>query len=115
MSRFDTARTGRILAWTGAALAWGTAVTIAGLGPADAGAASPPLTTPASPTAVVPASQVAAMPTPPARGLVILRYQPSVESTPEVRTVYVKQQEPAAAGAALTPSAPAPAPRSSGS
>jgi hypothetical protein len=112
MSRFDTARIGRILAWTGAGLAWGTAITMAGLEPADAGAVTPNLTPPASQGATVPASRVATIPAPPARGLVILRYQPSVESTPEVRTIYVKQK---GHEAALTQSAPAPAPRSGGS
>lgn len=108
------ARRSRIAAWTGAALAWGTALTISVLEPgsAQANVQAPNSQPPTS--AVVPASQVAAMPTPPARGLVILRYQPSSESSPEVRTVYVQQKAPQASKPAPAP-APAPAPRSGGS
>lgn len=113
MSRFDRARRGRILAWTGAALAWGTALTISVLEPESAGATAQPTTSQPSTSAVAPASQVAAMPTPPARGLVILRFQPSTDLTPEVRTVYVQQKAPPAPSAA--PAQSAPAPRSSGS
>lgn len=112
MSRFDTARRGRILAWTGAALAWGTAVTIAGLEPANAEAATPPVD---AASAVAPASQVSAMPNLPLQGLVILRYQPSVDSTPEVRTVYVQQKASQAPSASPAQPASAPGPRSSGS
>jgi hypothetical protein len=111
--RFDKARRGRILAWTGAALAWGTAVTMAGLKPATAEATAPALATPASTASVVSASAVVAVPTSPARGLVILRYQPSVVSTPEVRTFYVHQKAPPANAAAAQSAAPAP--QSSGS
>jgi len=114
MSRFDTARRGRILAWTGAALAWGTAVTIAWLEPANAEATSATVTTPST-SAVETASQMAVMPNLPVQGLVILRYQPSVDSTPEVRTVYVQQKAAQAPGGAPAQPAPAPEPRSSGS
>lgn len=113
MSRFDTARRGRILAWTGAALAWGTAVTIGGLEPANAEATTPLVDTPSA-SAVLPASQVA-MPNLPLQGLVILRYRPSVDSTPEVRTVYVKQKAPPAPSASTAQPTSAPAPQSSGS
>ena len=82
MSRFDTARRGRILAWTGAALALGTAVTIAWLEPANAEATSPTVTTPST-SAVATASQIAAMPNLPVQGLVILRYQPSGGAHPK--------------------------------
>lgn len=115
MSRFDRARRGRILAWTGAALAWGTAVTIAGLEPANADATPPTVTAPL-PTGVVAAtSQVAGLPNLPVRGLVILRYRPSVDTTPEVRTVYVQQKAPQGQSGAPAQPASAPAPRSSGS
>jgi len=114
MSRFDTARRARILAWTGAALAWGTAVTIAGLEPANAEATPPPVDTP-YPSALVAAPQVAAMPHLPLQGPVILRYQPSVASTPEVRTVYVQQKAPRAPSVVPAQPASAPAPQSSGS
>jgi hypothetical protein len=113
MSRFDGARRGRILAWTGAALAWGTALTISVLEPQSAGVNAQSATSQPSTSVVAPASQVAAMPTPPDRGLMILRFQPSTEHAPEVRTVYVQQKAPPAPSAALAQ--PAPAPRSSGS
>lgn len=111
MSRFDAARRGRIAVWTGAALAWGTAVTLAGQEPAQAGAEDD------GPTPVVEADHivVSSLPALPDQGLVIIRYQPSVISAPEVRTVYVQQAAPAAASSPAPAAAPAPQPRSSGS
>lgn len=108
------ARRSRIVAWTGAALAWGTALTISVLEPESAQANVQAPTSQPSTSSVAPASQVTAMPTPPARGLVILRYQPSTDSSPEVRTVYVQQKAPQASKPAPE-TAPAPAPRSGGS
>lgn len=113
MSRFDGARRGRILAWTGAALAWGTALTISVLEPESAGATAQATTSQPSTSVAAPASHVAAMPTLPARGLVILRFQPSTDPTPEVRTVYVQQKAPPAPSGAQAQAAPAP--QSSGS
>jgi hypothetical protein len=113
VSRFDRARRGRILAWTGAALAWGTALTISVLEPESAVANAQAATSQPPTFVVAPTSQVAAMPTPPARSLVILRFQPSTDLTPEVRTVYVQQKAPPAPSGAVAQ--PAPAPRSSGS
>jgi hypothetical protein len=55
------------------------------------------------------------MPNLPVQGLVILRYQPSIDSTPEVRTVYVQQKASQAPGGAPALPASAPEPRSSGS
>ncbi len=109
MSRFDASRRSRILTWTGAAVAWGTVVTIAGLESDNA------VVVDVRPTMIeIPATQIAAMPNPPARGLVILRYKPSAEASPEVRTVYVRQQTaPASTGPVAA--TPPPAPRSSGS
>jgi hypothetical protein len=107
-------RRGRILAWTGAALAWGTVVTIAGPEPESAATSASTASAPPGTSIGVPASQVAAFPNPPTQGLVILRYQPSVESAPEVRTVYVQQRAPQAVTAAQA-TAPAPAPESGGS
>lgn len=112
MSRFDDARRGRIAVWTGAALAWGTAVTLAGQKPlpaeADASEIPPPVTTETT--------VLAPVPTLPDKGLVIIRYQPSVAPAPEVRTVYVQQAAPAAARSSTPAPAPsAPAPRSGGS
>ena len=112
MSRFDTARRGRILAWAGAALAWGTAIAISVSETESAGAMSPTAPTPVTP-AMAAMPVVAAMPTPPARGLVILRFQPSPDETPEVRTVYVQQKSPPTPSGAAVQSAPAP--QSSGS
>lgn len=119
MSRFDAARRGRIAVWTGAALAWGTAATLANNQPAQA---EPPSAQPTTTTSVeAEATSLGAMPAMPSKGLVIIRYQPSPEETPEVRTVYVQQQAPSrSAPAAASPApapkaAPAPAPKSGGS
>lgn len=112
MSRFSPTRRNRILAWTGAALAWSTAVTAARLEPARAQSEPP------TPTAQVNETTTqAAVPAQPVGGLVILRYKPQPEVTPSVRTVYVKKPAPPAAAAPApkpTPK-PAPAPRSRGS
>ena len=114
MSRFDAARRGRIAVWTGAALAWGTAITLAGQEPVQAEAES--TETPASVTTET--TVLSPIPAPPDKGLVIIRYQPSVTTTPEVRTVYVQQAAPIATRPATSTPAPtpaAPAPRSGGS
>lgn len=112
MSRFDGSRRGRIAVWTGAALAWGTAVTLAGQEPVQAeaeGTEIPPSTT-------VETTVLSAVPALPEEGLVIIRYQPSVAAAPEVRTVYVQQPAPSVARPSPPPPAPAaPAPKSSGS
>ena len=118
MSRFDTARKGRIVVWTGAALAWGTAVTVAGLEPSGAAAATPSADGAPSATIQLPASETTLLPTRPESGLVILRYQPSEKSEPEVQTVYVRQKAPAVQAPAPRPTpapAPPPQPKSSGS
>lgn len=119
MSRFDHARRGRIVAWTGAALAWGTALTIAGLKPTEAAAAAEPSTTAPPTTTGVAATQHELMPSQPAGGLVILRYRPSADEASEVQTVYVREKAPAASAPKSSPQpAPppaAPAPRSNGS
>lgn len=114
MSRFDGARRGRIAVWTGAALAWGTAVTLAGQQPvqagADAGELPPPVTTDSTVSSQIPAM--------PEDGLVIIRHVPSVAAAPEVRTVYVRQAAPATASApapAPSPVPNAPSPKSGGS
>lgn len=122
MSRFDPARWGRIVTWTGAALAWGTAVAIAGLKPTEAAATTEPSTTAPPPTTTeVAATQHELMPSQPSDGLVILRYRPSADEAPEVQTVYVRKKAPATSDAPKAspqpaPSPPvAPAPRSNGS
>jgi hypothetical protein len=116
MSRFDGARRGRIAVWTGAALAWGTAVTLAGQEPAQAGADNAET----APSVAIEAEDTLAPPVPtmPEKGLVIIRYRPSVSAAPEVQTVYVRQAAPRSAApspAPLAPSPAAPAPRSGGS
>lgn len=115
MSRFDGARWIRIMVWTGAALAWGGALTAADLEPSRAEPVEPEPPTPVE----VPTTRQAAVPVAPSRGLVILRYTPSETPQAEVQTVYVRRAAAAPASAA-TPAAPpppppAPAPRSSGS
>lgn len=112
MSRFDGARRGRIALWTGAALAWGTAMTLAGQEPATAEADAT-----ATPTSVTTETTVlSSVPALPDKGLVIIKYQPSDTPAPEVQTVYVQKPAPAAARpSAPAPAPAAPAPRSSGS
>lgn len=116
MSRFDASRRGRIAVWTGAALAWGTAVTLSGQEPLQAGQdnAAPPTSVETVDTVLAP------VPAMPDKGLVIIRYQPSVVSEPEVRTVYVQQAAPPdpsrPAASTPAPAAPAaPTPKSAGS
>lgn len=115
MSRFTPSRRNRVLAWTGAALAWGTAVTAARLEPARA---QTDAQAPSTPVVAETATQ-AAMPAQPIGGLVILRYQPHEEAAPPVKTVYIKKQAPAAAtkapAATPAPKPAAPAPKSRGS
>jgi hypothetical protein len=110
MSRFDGARWNRILVWTGAALAWGTAFIATWLEPArDVDAAETP---PAVATPVEPASR-ATMPSPSPQGLVILRYTPV--DAPPAQVLTVRVQGPSSPPAAVASSQPAPAPESSGS
>ena len=110
MSRFDATRRARIAAWTGAALAWGTVVAVAGQRQTttESVVAEPD---PAIETAT---QQAGSIPTMPARGLVIIRYEPSAESAAEVRTVFAPQAAPAPAAQPAAP-APTPEPASSGS
>lgn len=112
MSRFDSARWGRILAWTGAGLTWGAALTAAKLEPLrDVETTAEPQS-----TVQLEVKQKTPVPSMPAGGLVILRYAPVEGPEPEVRTVYVRRQSssPAPARAAASPTPP-PAPRSGGS
>ena len=113
MSRFTPTRRNRIVAWTGAALAWGTAVTVAKLEPARA-EPEPPGPEPAFSSST---TTVAPVPEMPSEGLVVLRYRPSEEAQPEVTTVYVRRTvSPAQAPAAPSTPAPSPpSPKSSGS
>ncbi len=110
MSRFDAGRWNRILIWTGAALAWATALVVSRLEPArEIDAAPDPV---AIPTADVSAGAI--MPNPAPLGLVILRYTPVAAPPAEVRTVLVERA--ASPSSSSAPSAQAaPQPASSGS
>lgn len=120
MSRFNTTRWGRILAWTGAGLAWGGALTAGELEPLRA---QPETVTEPSGIVEVDLGEQAPMPAQPAKGLIILRYPSAGSPEPEVQTVYVRQRSRATAPASKTapanskpaPSSSGPAPRSSGS
>jgi hypothetical protein len=108
MSRFDASRRARIAAWTGAALAWGTVVAVAGQRQATA-----ETDTAESGTSIeAQALESGSIPTMPSKGLVIIRHEPTEDNSPPVRTVFVQQAAPAPAA---QPAAPAPAPASSGS
>lgn len=113
MSRFNASRTGRIAVWTGAALAWGTAVTLASQeAVADANS------TGAQPSVSTESATSGSVPTMPDKGLVILRYQPSSDETADPPTVVVRRAAPAPRVQAPAPTpapAPAPRPRSGGS
>lgn len=110
MSRLDASRWTRILAWSGAALAWGGAITANRLEAARSTQPEPEPPAAIQRTAPVPT----AMPAAPSRGLVILRYAPVATAEPEVRTVYVKRAAPATS-TAVAPAPSAPAARSGGS
>jgi len=103
MSRFDAARWDRIVIWSAAALAWGTAVIATSLQTPNAETAPPPAT-------VGEYSELApgTMPRPTSKGLVILRFTPDGD-----------ERSSAVAASAPTPSTPtalaAPEPASSGS
>jgi len=108
MSRFDARRWNRILIWTGAALAWATALVVSRLEPAREMAALPD----SVPAQTADASAQAIMPNPTPLGVVILRYTPIDAPPAEVRTVLVER----AASPSPAPSAQAaPQPASSGS
>jgi hypothetical protein len=109
MSRFDAGRWNRILIWTGAALAWGTALVVSRLEPAREIASLP------DPVAAqtADASAQAIMPNSTPLGLVILRYTPVDAPPAEVRTVLVERVSPSSSPAPSAQAAPQPA--SSGS
>jgi len=116
MSRFDRGRWHRILVWTGASLAWGTAfVTARADASGSTGSGQP------SEGQVASVSPQPGMPALPAQGLVILRFTPVEAPEPEVLTVRVGRSvasSPAlAVPAAQAPAVaqPAPQPSSSGS
>jgi hypothetical protein len=111
MSRFDQGRWNRILVWTGATLAWGTALVAARAEPAQVTSSVPP-----AEGQVATDSLQAGMPTPPSQGLVILRFTPVAIPEPEVVTVSVTRAAASPAPAQPVAAAqPAPEPSSSGS
>jgi len=112
MSRFDTPRWNRILVWTGAALAWSTALVVSRLEPARAVEANRPEPV-ARETADSP--QRAIMPNPAPQGLVILRFTPVEAPQAEVRTVVVNRAPSGSNSPAPASAHAAPAPESSGS
>jgi len=69
MSRFEQGRWNRILVWTGAALAWGSAVMAARFEPIPGAEASS-----SQPGEVETVEVEGLMPHPPARGLIVIRY-----------------------------------------
>jgi hypothetical protein len=110
LKRLFPTRWARIMAWTAAALSWGTtAVAVAAGGPEATEASTDPEPTLAPSQIVAATTTVAPLPSQPQGGLVVLRFTPVEPPPPEVitRTVTV-----ASGGGG---SAPAPTVSSSGS
>jgi len=110
MSRFDQGRWNRILVWTGATLAWGTALVAARAEPAQVTSSVPP-----AEAQVAADSLQAAMPTPPSQGLVILRFTLVEAPEPEVVTVNVTRAASPPSAQPAVAAQPVPEPSSSGS
>jgi len=112
MSRFDRGRWNRILVWTGAALAWGTALIAARIDERQQVESTIP-----SQGQVASVAPQAGMPVAPAQGLVILRFAPSETPEPRVVTVVVGRAAStrSAAPAPAVNQQPSPEPSSSGS
>jgi hypothetical protein len=92
LKRLFPSRWARIIAWTGAALAWGTSVVAVQAQTEQSAATSEPVSTPEPEPAVQEVPQpLAAVPAPPEAGLVVIRYTPVPPPAPEVitRTVTV--------------------------
>jgi hypothetical protein len=102
MSRFDQGRWNRILVWTGAALAWGSALVAARLEPARGSDLQPATET----GQVETINTQPALPRPPAQGLVVLRY---------TQETHLAQTRPDPASTLATAAVPAPEMVSSGS
>lgn len=90
LKRLFPSRWARIIAWTGAAVAWGTSVVTVQAAMEDAAVESQPASEPEPEVIEVPAP-VAVIPAPPEEGLVVIRYSPVPPPPPEVitRTVTV--------------------------
>lgn len=92
LKRLFPSRWARIVAWTGAAVAWGTSVvTVQAATQQDATIAEPQPTFPPDPEVQQVPEPVAAVPQAPEQGLVVIRYTPVPPPPPEVvtRTVTV--------------------------
>jgi len=114
LKRLFPTRWAKILAWTGASLAWGTTLIAMGTNaaatdvveqPQPALAIDPPTTTIVSTTATAP------MPDMPDRGLVVVRYTPVPPPPPQVvtRTVVVAGSSGGGGGGSAAAASPAPA------
>ena len=100
MSRFDQGRWSRVVVWTGAALAWGSALVAARLEPGGEAAPEP---VPASTQVGVESG--AAFPVPPRAGIVVIRQTGATDPSSAVVPAQAVEPQPS----------PAPAPVSSGS
>ena len=90
LKRLFPSRWARIVAWTAAAVAWGTSILTVQAARQPAAAEPDPVSQPEPEVQEVP-EQVAAVPEVPAEGLVVIRYTPVPPPPPEVitRTVTV--------------------------
>lgn len=90
LKRLFPSRWARIVAWTAAAVAWGTSILTVQAARQPAAAESDPVPQPEPEVQEVP-EQVAAVPEVPEEGLVVIRYTPVPPPPPEVitRTVTV--------------------------
>ncbi|MEA3502952.1 MAG: hypothetical protein U9R47_09285 [Actinomycetota bacterium] len=113
LKRLFPARWAKILAWTGASLAWGTTLIAVAANatatdvaeqPDSPVAIDPPTTTSVSTTTTAP------MPDMPERGLVVVRYTPVPPPPPQVvtRTVVVAGSSGGGGGSAVTASPASP-------
>lgn len=85
LRRLFPSRWARIVAWTGAAVAWGTSV-VTVQAAIDEQAAEPQPDPDPTPEVVEVPAPVAAVPNPPEEGLVVIRYSPVPPPPPEVIT-----------------------------
>ena len=91
LKRLFPSRWARIVAWTGAAVAWGTSVVTVQAATEQNSTAETAPPTPTEPEVVEVAEPQAAVPAAPEQGLVVIRYTPVPPPPPEVitRTVTV--------------------------
>lgn len=113
LKRLFPTRWAKILAWTGASLAWGTTlIAVAANAAATDGAETPEVPVAIEPptTTVATTTTTAPMPDMPERGLVVVRYTPVPPPPPQVvtRTVVVAGSS-GGGGGSTSAAAPAPA------